>query len=161
MSWPDYINKAAEHLWQGKLIFNLEKAMGLWGLLEWHNLIIYFCLQPLKPPPSPRSIKPVSGRSPSPVGWPSPQTWWSSMVILTGWWSALLCCSGWWGWRGAHGPQGPGEDSCHTSQLACSGLAAPKREERDLTHRDVIQVVRNKQNVIMAVTKIKTDLKKI
>lgn len=91
-------------------------------------LFIYVFLQQVRPPPDPRLVKPVSGQSPSPAGWPFPQTWWSSMVILTGWWSAWLCCSGWWGWRGARGPQGPEGGSCHTSQPACSDLAAPKRE---------------------------------
>lgn len=105
-----------------------QKDVRLWGLLKWHDHIIYIFLQPARPPPSPGVVKPVSGQSPSPAGWPSPQTWWSSMVILTGWWSALLCCSGWWGWRGARGPQGPEGGSYRTSQPACSDLAAPKRE---------------------------------
>lgn len=102
-----------------------------WGLLEWHSRITYFFLQRVKPPLNPRLVKPVSGQSPSPAGWPSPQTWWSSMVILTGWWSAWQCCSGWWGWRGARGPQGPEGGSYHTSQLACSDLAAQRRRKKD------------------------------
>lgn len=92
------------------------------------TILFIFFLQQMKPPPDPRLVKPVSGQSPSPAGWPSPQTWWSSTVIRTGWWSAWLCCSGWWGWRGARGPQGPEGGSCHTSRPACSDLAAPKRE---------------------------------
>lgn len=125
---------------KGSWFFTYRKPWDSEVCLNGTTLLFTFFLQPVRPPPSPRFIKPVSGQSPSPAGWPSPQTWWSSMVILTGWWSALLCCSGWWGRRGARGPQGPGRGSCHTSQPACSDLAAPKREERDLTYQDVIRV---------------------
>lgn len=124
ITWLNYINKGAPAGKRG----SFSNYRELWGLLEWHDCIIYFCPQPARPAPSHRLVKPVSGPSPSPAGWPSPQTWWSSMVILTWWWSAWLCCSGWWGWRGARGPQGPEGGSCHTSLLAYSDLAAPKRE---------------------------------
>lgn len=99
--------------------------------------ILFFAVQPARAAPLPgprpprplfrRWSKPVSGRSPSPAGWPSPQTWWSSTVIPSGWWSAWLCCSGWWGWRGARGPRGPGAGSCRTFQPACSDPAARQR----------------------------------
>lgn len=101
-------------------------------------LFIYFFCAAGEATPSHRASKPVSGPSPSPAGWPSPQTWWSSMAILTGWWSAWRCCSGWWGWRGARGPQGPEGGSCRTIRPACSDLAAPERTGARL-HRDRVE----------------------
>lgn len=102
-----------------------------------YYLFIFFCAAG-EAAPSHRASKPVSGPSPSPAGWPSPQTWWSSMAILTGWWSAWRCCSGWWGWRGARGPQGPEGGSCRTIRPACSDLAAPERTGARL-HRDRVE----------------------
>lgn len=130
VSQANCINEAAERHGKHKWTSSLTETMRLWGLLKWHNLIIYFSLQPVRRRPSARLVKPVSGRSPSPAGWPSPQTWWSSRVIPTGWWSASLCYSGWWGWRGARGPQGPEGGSCRTSRPACSDPATKCKEKQ-------------------------------